>query len=172
MLREAAEGWLRLRDVCGPAALPVFVPPWNRIDPAVAGRLSEAGLCGLSTFGKSRATRRVGGVRIIDTHLDPIAWKGSRGLVDPPSLVATLSGLVLEGNGDGPIGLLMHHLACDEAVWAFCEEVLGMLRDHPAIRFVSAATLWREPEDPSSPRQLERAVTLPASAGATGPDPI
>lgn len=153
MVRDAAEGRRILGRLCGPTALPVFVPPWNRIAPALAERLPQAGFAGLSTFSRSRAARRVGGVRIVDTHLDPIAWRGSRGLAPPSCLVATLSRLILERNADGPIGLLMHHLACDEAVWAFCEEVLGMLRDHSAIRFVSAASLWSDAEDESSRRQ-------------------
>jgi hypothetical protein len=37
---------------------------------------------------------------------------------------------------DSPIGLLTHHLAHDLSIWRACDDVLGFLRPHPAVRFL------------------------------------
>ncbi len=55
---ELVAGRDRLRDAFGPRFLPVLVPPWNRIAPAVVARLPAAGLSGLSTFGSRTRSRR------------------------------------------------------------------------------------------------------------------
>src|SRR3989304_5937775 len=43
VLAEAAAGWEGLRAAVGARALPVFVPPWNRIAPAVLTGLPRLG---------------------------------------------------------------------------------------------------------------------------------
>ena len=67
--------------VFGQAASPVFVPPWNRIAPALLPRLRALGFRGLSTFRRSpRRAQPAPGLAQINTHLDPIDWRGGRGL--------------------------------------------------------------------------------------------
>ncbi|MEM1306491.1 MAG: glycosyl transferase family 28, partial [Pseudomonadota bacterium] len=41
--RDLATGWARIEAAFGQRALPVFVPPWNRIAPQHVARLARAG---------------------------------------------------------------------------------------------------------------------------------
>jgi hypothetical protein len=141
-----AEQALRLhRAAFGSTALPVLVPPWNRISPHLVEMLPTAGYAGLSVFGPRGGISRPPGLTIVNTHLDPIDWRGSRSLVDPVLLAASFARhrrkSMTEGTGE-PIGLLTHHLVSDDTVWTFCEMVLDMLVTHPAIRFPPHVELW------------------------------
>jgi hypothetical protein len=49
-----------------------------------------------------------------------------------------------EADFDEPTGLLTHHLAHDEAAWAFVDGFLAALRRHPAVALVDAGTLFRQ----------------------------
>jgi len=120
---------------------PIFVPPWNRIAPALAAALPALGYCGLSGFGERAAREVTAGLIQVNTHLDPIAWRGDRSLTDPDALVAKLVRSIdsrLSGAAyPEPIGVLTHHLAHDEAVWTFCEALLERLVAQPVSRFPS-----------------------------------
>ena len=142
---DAKAGRDLVRDAFGTQALAVFVPPWNRIAPAAAATLAADCFVGLSTFGGP--ARMEEGLRVVDTHLDPVHWRGSRGLVEPAALAAALSRAIAAG---GPVGLLTHHLVFDRALWRFCEELLRLCADHPAVRFIAPRELWaRETPSPN-----------------------
>ncbi|WP_342106615.1 glycosyltransferase [Methylobacterium sp. SI9] len=108
--------------------LPVFVPPWNRVAPALAAALPDLGYRGLSATPGSPVT----GLRRVDATLDPIDWRGSRSLRDPETMMSALAEDIARRPGR-PIGLLTHHLVQDEAVWGFVADLLSVLRAHPAI---------------------------------------
>ncbi len=130
-----------LAERFGARALPVLVPPWNRIAPDLLPALPGLGFVGWSGFGPRPAPLPVPGLVQVNTHLDPIAWRGDRSLTDPDALVAKLAHSIdsrLYGaNHPEPIGVLTHHLAHDEAVWTFCEALLEHLAAHAAVRFPS-----------------------------------
>src|SRR5262249_10803729 len=77
-LQDLRRGSPRLRGLFGDRALPVLVPPWNRIDPAIAGRLGELGIRGLSTYTPRATTSTDGGVIVVNTHVDIINWRDGR----------------------------------------------------------------------------------------------
>lgn len=135
--RDAARGLSRLQEVFGPKLTAVFVPPWNRIAPDRASALRGIGYAALSTY-RSQRREAEGGLPVIDTHLDPIDWHGSRGLADPDRLLSELAALIaartMGEDASEPIGLLTHHLVSGEPVWAFCERLLAALSEHPATR--------------------------------------
>lgn len=122
----------------GDAVLPVFVPPWNRIDAGLVNNLGAAGYGALSTYGARDARLAAEGVVQINTHIDPIFWRGHRGLVDPDTLVAGIT-LTLRDRRMGrtditePLGLLTHHLVHTEDVWTFTRDVLQVLMDGGAV---------------------------------------
>ncbi len=121
---------LRLAQDAFPGkALPVFVPPWNRIAPDLAARLPALGYRALSTFRADR--RRLPSLAPLETHLDPIDWHGTRGLADRDGLVRDLAAAI---DGAAPVGLLTHHAIHDEAVWAFLAALLDRLAASPAVR--------------------------------------
>ncbi|WP_285294544.1 glycosyltransferase [Aureimonas altamirensis] len=133
-----SEGLSRHRDTFGDRALPVMVPPWNRIDQNIIGRLHDLGFEGLSTFGR-RASERLAGLRVFNTHIDPVDWRGGKRLGEPALFVERIAALADLGE---PVGLLTHHLIHDGATWRFVDRLLALLARHPAVRFCSAHGMW------------------------------
>lgn len=116
---------------------PVLAPPWNRIPEALVPVLEPA-YVGLSRYGARKAT---GSLRQINTHLDIIAWQGSRGFVGDDAALRMMVGHLgsrRRGEADAaePTGLLTHHACHDEAAWRFLERLFAFTRD--------AGARWRE----------------------------
>jgi hypothetical protein len=145
MLEEARRGWRRIEEIFGPQAQPVFVPPWNRVCPAVVDGLADCGLGAISTF-KPRATKYPApNLLQVNTHFDPIAWRGGGGLDVPAILTARLVARLIarrQGRSDNsePYGLLTHHLLHDEPVWSFTASLVEVLVE-------SGVTRWASPLD-------------------------
>ena len=120
---DAARGRARIEALFGARALPLFVPPWNRMaegfDPGTA----------VSAYGR----RAPGGGRL-DTHWDPVDWRGSRSW-DGRS-VGRLAALM---DDPAPIGLLTHHLMHDEALW---EGIAALVR-----HLTARGARWAAPRD-------------------------
>ncbi len=74
-LGELGTGWMALEQLFGSRALPVMVPPWNRISPVLVPTLPEIGYRGLSTFGPRPRVHPVRGLLQVNTHVDLIDWK-------------------------------------------------------------------------------------------------
>jgi hypothetical protein len=145
VLGELGTGWMALERLFGARALPVMVPPWNRIAPALVPTLPEIGLRGLSTHGPRPRVEPVRGLRQVNTHVDPIDWRGGGGFVGEAVALASLtrslairrqSGLESVVGGE-PTGLLTHHLVQNEAVWAFIDRLIGRLRAHSGVRILT-----------------------------------
>lgn len=144
-LAEAGRGFVRLHEIFGTRLAPVFVPPWNRIGADMGAGLATQGYRALSCFGARMAAEAAPGLERINTHLDPIFWRGTRSLVPVDALidqmVRDLQGRRLGTlDNDEPYGLLTHHLVHDAAIWDFTEAMLHRLRDAP-VRF------WRADRD-------------------------
>jgi hypothetical protein len=132
--RELEHALAKLQEHFGPQLLKLFVPPWNRIAPDFLPELARAGYSGLSTYGPRNAESATSGVMQINTHIDPIFWRGHRGLVDPDTLIADIVTTLRdrrEGRDDTtePLGLLTHHLVHTEDVWNFSAEIIQVLLD-------------------------------------------
>lgn len=136
LLEEARLGLARTGDLFGDAALPLFVPPWNRMASHLPALLTTAGYRGLSAFAQ-RAPSSVGGLARIDSHIDPIDWRGTRSAIDPQALVDHICGLMAS---DAPIGLMTHHRVHDDAIWDLTTLVVHRLT-HRGASWVSAASL-------------------------------
>ena len=128
-MQDAREGLDRLRALFGDRLAPVFVPPWNRIGDDLVPELAGLGYRALSTFG----AHHVAGLPQVNTHLDPIDWKGARGLIDPARLVAQMAADLarLRAHPGGPYGILTHHLVHDAEIWSFCEDLAAELARGP-----------------------------------------
>jgi predicted glycosyltransferase/peptidoglycan/xylan/chitin deacetylase (PgdA/CDA1 family) len=143
MRDEAADGLDRLRTLFGERALPVFVPPWNRIDPALVPLLPEAGYRGLSTYGAAfQDEGAAAGLAVVNTHIDPIDWHGSRSALPAIAVLRALLTLLENAADPAPshrlIGLLTHHLVHDAWVWQFVDHLLRNLLSSKRVRFVGA----------------------------------
>jgi len=149
VLGELDRGRRRLAGAFGARALPVLVPPWNRIAAPVAARIASLGLAGLSTYGARQGARTETGVRQVNTHVDIIAWRTTRGFVGARAALAlAVDHLRARREGrvdaDEPTGLLTHHLDHDPACWDFIARFAAVLRDHGAGRWLDAAEAFGE----------------------------
>jgi len=146
VLEEVAKGRAALTAAFGSRFLPAFVPPWNRIGPAVLAGLPGLGYRALSAFGPRAGAEPLADLLQVNCHADPIVWREGKRFAGAG---ATLERLRLHlgprraGRADPsePTGLLTHHRDMDQAFWAFLEELLGRLRTHPAVAFPPLSSL-------------------------------
>ncbi|WP_332685895.1 polysaccharide deacetylase family protein [Bosea sp. (in: a-proteobacteria)] len=145
VLLEIAQGWQRLRELFGARALPVFVPPWNRIDPGIAAGLPELGLAGLSCF-RNFALGPQGGPVLVNSDLDLIDWHhGRTGRSAGDLLAEMLARLADRRQRPEPkasFGLLLHHRDHDATTWAFLDTLLARIADHPAVTLAAPSMLF------------------------------
>ena len=152
VLEELAGGWQRLAALFGDRALPVLVPPWNRISDSVVRLLPEGGYRGLSTYGPRQpaaglpAESLQSGVVQVNTHVDIIDWQSRRfrGLGIVIDRVLHHLEARREGRADArePTGLLTHHLAMDDDAFAFTAAFLERTARHPAVRWLPARDIF------------------------------
>ena len=142
---QLESGLALLSDRFGERFLPVLVPPWNRIEPALIPRLPELGFSALSTYGARDVTET--GLRRINCHVDILNWRGAAAFVGEAEalklacdhLSARRRGLA---DGDEPTGLLSHHLQQDKAAWHFLAEFFGRTAAHPGAHWIAPATMF------------------------------
>lgn len=147
MIGELARAWSLTAERFGARALPVLVPPWNRIAGDLIPRLPEAGYRGISAMAPSGPPPPVAGLRRRDVHVDIIDWRGSRAFVGETAALAAivkrLATLRLDTGGSAqPLGILTHHLMHDEAAWCFLEKFAALTRGHRSVRWPSVATIF------------------------------
>lgn len=131
-LERLAAASQRLRKMAGERALPVLVPPWNRMRPGLADKLSSVGFIGLSQDGKARPVQ---GLKQVNTHIDIVAWhEGRRFIGEEQALSAALELMEVTH----PVGWLTHHAVHDEAAWRFLERLVRV----EGVRWRSAAELF------------------------------
>lgn len=125
VLAELGDGLAKLRDLYGPRLAPVLVPPWNRIAPEVVAGLPGLGFRAVSTFGQPKPAP----LAVINTHVDLIDWHGTRAGRPADALYGDLA-RALALPGDGPIGILSHHLAHDAQAWRFLDNLFALTSGH------------------------------------------
>jgi hypothetical protein len=131
-LERLAAASQRLRKMAGAQALPVLVPPWNRMRQGLAEKLRSVGFIGLSRDGKARP---VEGLQQVNTHIDIVAWhEGKRFIGEAQALSAAVELMELAQ----PVGWLTHHAVHDEAAWRFLERLARV----EGVRWHSAAELF------------------------------
>lgn len=135
-LADASQGLARLRALFGDRVAPMFVPPWNRIAPDVVAGLAEAGFDAVSTYNSRKSALAAPRVAQINTHIDPIFWRGTRGLVAPETLITHTVQLLQDrrnGTTDAsePLGYLTHHLVHDADIWDFTRQFLSEMQSGP-----------------------------------------
>lgn len=140
-LDDAERGLTRLRGLFGASLRPMFVPPWNRMDKEMLPWLAGAGYTAVSTFTPRSAAKPAPGLLRVNAHLDPIAWRAGRGLLPLQDLLRQVTRQLRDrrlGDADNgePYGILTHHLAQDDAVWAFTEALAARLLAGPGEAWV------------------------------------
>ncbi len=132
VLEELRAGAEKLSRLHGCRFVPMLVPPWNRIDDALLAQIETIGICALSVFGPERP----GAVREVNTHVDVIDWKLTRGGREDSILIGEiLERLAYMDSADGTVGILTHHLDHDAQVWRFLEQLFVHTSKHPACHW-------------------------------------
>jgi peptidoglycan/xylan/chitin deacetylase (PgdA/CDA1 family) len=147
-LRMAAEllrGRLRLDRILGRNAWQrVLVPPFNKIAEPLIDLLPMLGYHGLSAGIDPRPAARAG--FMVNVHIDLIDWTGPRFAGASSSTNALIEALRARRLGEidhsEPVGIMSHHLVHDDAVWAWLDATLGILKHHPGARFVDPASFF------------------------------
>ena len=137
----------RLLELAGDRWIPVFAPPWNRLPADLVARLPAAGFRGLSQHGARTAAESAPGLRQVNTHVDIIAWRGSRGFLgEDEALAQAVRHLAARraGTADAaePTGWLTHHACHDEAAWRFLSRLFEVTRHEPGVRWRSAGDIF------------------------------
>ncbi|MEP2533076.1 polysaccharide deacetylase family protein [Shimia sp.] len=138
--KELTAGIARMQDIFGDAFSRMFVPPWNRLDTDVLPILKSAGFSAVSTYAPRKDKAPVPGLEMINTHIDPIFWRGTRGLVPPETLVSQIVTLLRDrrlGLADNaePLGYLTHHLVHDDDIWEFSRQFMTEMCEGPLTLF-------------------------------------
>jgi hypothetical protein len=141
VLEELARGFARLHTAFGRRFLPVLVPPWTRIDPALVARLPSVGLTALSMEGTRPRRFAAPGVLTLNAHCDPIKWKGgARFTGTERALDEIVRHLAARRPGSAdiaePTGLCTHHMAHDSATWDFVEALVTRTLSHACVRWI------------------------------------
>jgi peptidoglycan/xylan/chitin deacetylase (PgdA/CDA1 family) len=138
VLAELDSGLQRLRALFGSQLIPVLVPPWNRIAPALVPALAGLGYRALSVFGPEKPSP----LPLVNTHVDLIDWHGTRGGRDLAALVAEIvARLTAMFDHGGTMGLLTHHLVHDDAASDFLDAVFALTAAHPGCRWRALADM-------------------------------
>ncbi|MDK1493763.1 polysaccharide deacetylase family protein [Sinorhizobium sp. 7-81] len=148
VLDELNRGYSRLRMLHPSSFVPLLVPPWNRIDVALLGGLPEMGFRALSVFGPERKPARKAAyekasslsafprLRLINTHVDVMDWRGTRGCRDHREIIRDIVRRLDEMDLDEEaVGILTHHLVHDESVWEFLSRLFDLTAAHPVCRW-------------------------------------
>jgi hypothetical protein len=143
---ELDEGSRILKAALGRQALPVLTPPWNRAGDVVLAGLRALGFRGLTRY-LPRRTPQIHGLKQVNTHVDVIDWKGSRGFVGEAEALGLLVGHFAARRGgaadaDEPTGLLTHHLVHDPATWRFLEKLRDFLNKQAAACLLDPAAVF------------------------------
>ena len=116
-----------------PNLLPVFVPPWNAVNPILAGVLDAAALhCSAGGSGRGHAA------------VDILRWRDEPRFRGVASCLRRLTRELqiqrLAGAWGCPVGILTHHLEHDERAWEFLSHLLRW--SHGKVIWLSPAEVF------------------------------
>lgn len=122
--------------------LPVFVPPWNRMDKKLIGELAPIGYTGLSRLGpRQRHDKFVE----INAHVEVTDWKKRETQTHErfASLLAkSLRACAITGE---PLGIVSHHRVHDDRAFALLDELFAKLRGAGPLAWPSAREMFAKP---------------------------
>lgn len=145
--RMLSDGHTRLKRLV-PKALPVFVPPWNRFPSEHLRELEAAAYSGFSAWGSETGWRYNGGIRIANTHLDLIDWKGGASPKPIERLLSEFHNLcwATDRAANAPIGILTHHKQMPGEAFGHLEEFFRYVARQPDFVWTSARSIFRRAE--------------------------
>jgi peptidoglycan/xylan/chitin deacetylase (PgdA/CDA1 family) len=145
VLRDLQRGLDQTGGLFGEQAIPLLVPPWNRIDAALLPALPGLGYRALSVYGPAKPAP----LPMINSTVDIIDWHGTRGCLPVRHLVETIVAQLRAGFTSGDrIGVLTHHLVHDEDAWMFLKTLFELTANY--VDWLGFANLMTRPLKPAS----------------------
>lgn len=140
VLDDLDAGRLRLEALFRDDFIPVIVPPWNRLDPALLAPIKARGFAGVSRFGPRAAGDHCADFATVNSHCDLIRWKtGATFKGEQKTINQLVEHLHARRNGtvdtSEPTGFLTHHIDMDEEGWLFSEQLVQCINRHPAAHW-------------------------------------
>ncbi|MBC16202.1 MAG: hypothetical protein CL942_09730 [Desulfovibrio sp.] len=150
VLSELRDGMRILSRLFGERFVPVVVPPWNKMDPALLPSLPGMGYRGASASYKSSRPTPPEGLRMADAHCDLLSWKdkahGARFAGEEKCIRHLVDHLKNKRTGHADerelTCALTHHLEMDDAAWDFMDSLLSVISGHPASGWISPVDIW------------------------------
>ncbi len=143
VVEELGQAVSRIRALYGGREVPMYVPPWNRIAPEVAALLPQMGFRALSGYGRASLFAGPPPLMELNTHIDIIDWRGSRGGHDTDKLTSDLAQTLAWSRQQGgqPIGILTHHLVHDAQAWRFLGQLFAETGSTSGVSWCGAGEL-------------------------------
>jgi len=144
---ELASGRERLTALFGSRALPVLVPPWNRIASRFWPLLPACGFGAISCVRPRRDVSPVPGITEVNIHVDLVAWAENRAFIGEGAALGGIVGhlkarRLAKVDAEEPTGILTHHLVQDDATDEFLCRLVAITSEHPAARWIAAAEVF------------------------------
>jgi len=144
---ELAAGRERLTVLFGTRALPVLVPPWNRIASRFLPLLPACGFGAISCVKPRRDVSPVTGITEVNVHVDLVAWAEHRAFIGEGAALGGIVGhlqarRLAKVDAEEPTGILTHHLVQDVSTDEFLRRLVAITGEHPAARWIAAAEVF------------------------------
>lgn len=130
-LADIEAGKLRLNDLFGPTAEPIFTPPWNRCTAATAACVRDAGFKLLSR-DTTAPQLNTDGLMELPVSIDWFAKRKSVRLA-PEEIGGSFSVAL---SASSRVGVMLHHALMDEEERARLGELLQLVSTHSQARCV------------------------------------
>ncbi len=147
IVEDLSKGLALARVSFGERALPVMVPPWNRITPKALEALPKLGYRGISTWKPRLKVKPHAGLTQVNAHLDVIDWRRGRRVKSETQI----AGLLLRKlrwrranpkRASEPLGLLTHHQLWSAEKETIIVQLLGITRGHRAVIWRPATSVF------------------------------
>ena len=132
-------------EIYGTRALPVFVPPWNRIAPTLENRLANAGFVGFSSLGV-RPTATSHNLAVANVHVDLFDSRRGAFRGHEAALAGIVTHLRAKRMGDAdpgePTGVMTHHLVFDAECWSFLQQLFDSTAGRSDVCWCAAPEIF------------------------------
>ncbi len=119
----------KLETILGAHFLPVFTPPWNRLDQDTMHILKELGFLAISRYRGAKFPS-LSGLPDLPANVDLHTRKEVSADADWQAMLSELD----QALATGLAGLMIHHQRMNAAAFAFLDALLPSLRNRPGIR--------------------------------------
>lgn len=138
-LSDIVRGYQILLDSFGKTFVPVFVPPWNRINEVFVPHLSQLGIRQLSSFGAGAIDYNAA-IMKFNVHCDLIDWSTRESLHSDQIVKLITDELkarrVGQIDGAEPIGLLTHHTLHNQEFWSEFSSLIELISHFRCVNWI------------------------------------